>query len=258
VSSLPAGPGDAGARWYHEHVGAGEDVIRILGETGIDVRGKRIADIGCGDGIIDLAIARSGAPAELVGFDVNPTDAAILLEQAVRYGGIHELPAPLRFVTSESERLPAEDASFDVAVSWSAFEHIWGPLAVAREIRRILTPGGVLFLQLWPFHPSEHGSHLWDWFPEGYVQHDLHEDEIKRRMDASEARNEWWREYMFKEYRHLNRISLDELQRVLLASGFDITWAELISNPVMLRPELGRYPLSELLIAGIKLVAVAH
>ena len=258
MSTLPEEPDDPGARWYADHIGAGHDVLRILSEAGTNVRGKRIADVGCGDGIIDLAIARAGAPAELIGYDVNPTDATYLLEQVKRYGDIHELPPQLRFETSQPERVPADDGSFDVAVSWSAFEHIWSPVSVAREIRRILKPGGVFFLQLWPFHPSEHGSHLWDWFPEGYVQHRLHEDEIKRQMDASEARNEWWREYMFKEYRHLNRISLDELQRVLLASGFDIGRAELISNPVMLTPDLGRYPLSDLLIAGIKLLAIAR
>jgi ubiquinone/menaquinone biosynthesis C-methylase UbiE len=257
--SLPADePSDPGASWYADHVGAGEDVVRIFREAAVEVRGKRIADIGCGDGIIDLAIARAGEPSELVGFDVNRTDPARLLEQAGRYGGIDALPPQLRFEASEAERIPAADASFDLAVTWSAFEHIAEPVSVAREIRRILVPGGVLFLQLWPFFPSQHGSHLMDWFPEGFVQLRLREDEIKRQMDASDARNEWWREYMFNEYRQLNRISLDELQRVVLAAGFDIAWAELITNPVMLTPELGRYPLSELLITGIKLLAVAR
>jgi ubiquinone/menaquinone biosynthesis C-methylase UbiE len=257
--TLPAEePSDPGAAWYADHIGAGEDVVRIFGEAGVEVRDKRIADIGCGDGIIDLAIARAGAPAELVGYDVNRTDPERLLEQARRYGGIDALPAQLRFEASEPEGIPAPDAAFDLAVTWSAFEHIQAPLAVAREIRRILAPGGVLFLQLWPFYASQHGSHLMDWFPEGFVHLVLDDEEIKRRMDASEARNEWWREYMFNEYRDLNRISLDELQRVVLAAGFDIASAEPITNPVMLRPELGRYPLSELLIAGIKLLAVAR
>ena len=76
MSTLPEEPDDPGARWYADHIGAGHDVLRILSEAGTNVRGKRIADVGCGDGIIDLAIARAGAPAELVGYDVNPTDAA--------------------------------------------------------------------------------------------------------------------------------------------------------------------------------------
>jgi SAM-dependent methyltransferase len=256
--TTPEGTHDAGAAWYADHVGAGEEVVRVLSDLGVPVQGKRVADIGSGDGIIDLAIAREGRPAVLVGYDVIPTDRAHLLKQAIRYGGLHELPPQLRFEASEPEHVPAADACFDLAVTWSAFEHIWSPVCVAREIHRILVPGGLLFLQLWPFFPSKHGSHLWDWFPDGYVQHRHHDDEIKRRMDESGAREASWREYMFKEYRHLNRLSLDDLQRVLLAGGFDILRAELISNLVVLAPDLARYPLSDLLIEGVKLIARAQ
>jgi SAM-dependent methyltransferase len=256
--TTPDATHDAGAAWYADHVGAGEEVVRVFSDLGVPVQGKRVADIGSGDGIIDLAIARAGRPAELVGYDVILTNRAHLLEQAIRYGGLRELPPQLRFEVSEPEHVPAADACFDLAVSWSAFEHIWSPAYVAREIHRILVPGGLLFLQLWPFFPSQHGSHLWDWFPDGYVQHRHHDDEIKRRMDESDARDASWREYMFKEYRHLNRLSLDDLQRVLLAGGFDIIRAELISNLVVLAPDLARYPLSDLLIEGVKLVARAR
>lgn len=53
---------------------------------------------------------------------------------------------------------------YDVVVTWSALEHVAEPVSMLREIRRILRPGGVLFLQLWPFYYSDRGSHLWPRF----------------------------------------------------------------------------------------------
>ena len=44
-----------------------------------------MADIGSGDGIIDLALTLRGRPRELVGYDVNPTPVDHLLEQAGRH-----------------------------------------------------------------------------------------------------------------------------------------------------------------------------
>src|SRR6476620_665047 len=114
MSALPEESDDAGVRWYADHVGAGHDVVRILSEAGSDPRDKRVVDVGCGDGIIDIAIACAGAPAELVGIDANPTDTAHLLDQARRYGEVDELPPQLRFEVSEPERVPADDGTFDI------------------------------------------------------------------------------------------------------------------------------------------------
>ncbi len=42
------------------------------------------------------------------------------------------------------ESIPYPDASFDVVVSDNVFEHLDNPLAVFREVHRVLRPGGVL------------------------------------------------------------------------------------------------------------------
>src|SRR5205807_894976 len=119
------------------------------------------------DGILCLGVAHKGRPSRLVGFDVNPTDVHHLGRRA-QEEGVPPTADGLEFQGCEPDRLPAPDNSFDIATTWSAFEHIADPQAVLREIRRILRPSGVLFLQLWPFYYSERGSHLWDWFPEGF------------------------------------------------------------------------------------------
>ncbi len=243
------------AKWFHEHYTAAADqILRFLAADGIELRGKQVADVGCGDGIIDLGVAHRGAPATLIGFDVAPVDVELLRDRASAQGVSGELPPCLGFRTSEATRLPADDASFDVAFTWSAFEHFADPTAVACEMRRVLRPGGVAFVQVWPFFHSEHGSHLWAWFPEGFT-HLLRTtqeigDDVRGRSDPRAAA------HMLGEYDRLNRITLDELQLTLQTAGFIVTRVELVSEPVRIPPALAHLPLSKIAISGVELLAV--
>jgi SAM-dependent methyltransferase len=244
------------ATWFWEHYEeAASEVVAWFESEGLTLAGREVADIGCGDGIIDLGIVHRGAPARLVGFDVNPVDADHLLRRAREEGVADELPPTLEFRISDSRAIPADDAAFDVVVTWSAFEHVAEPVSVLREARRILRPDGVLFLQLWPFYYSERGSHLWDWFPEEFHHLIQHEDEIRERMGVASPDAAGHPKYMFDEFRHLNRITVDELQRALLAAGLAVRKFDLMTGAVHVTDELARYPLSQLGIAGVKLLA---
>jgi ubiquinone/menaquinone biosynthesis C-methylase UbiE len=254
--ALQAADGDPQAKWFWEHYeDAARQILEFYDQDGISLSGKRVADVGCGDGIMDLGVAHHAQPAELVGFDVNPVDTANLLDQARRFGVAGELPTNLSFQQSEQQRLPAEDASFDHVFTWSAFEHIGDVSGVLREIARIMKPAGVLFLQLWPFYHSEQGSHLWDWFPEGFVQHRLTLEEIEAQVRAKAGEDDWWANYMLKEYRALNRITLDELGAAILSAGLHVAKIEPLTGLTRLTPDLDRYPLSVLVMNGVKLLA---
>ncbi len=60
---------------------------------------------------------------------------------------------------------------------------------------------------------------------------------------------------MAREFRHLNKITVDELQRAVLAAGLVVRRLELLTSPMLLTPELARYSWLDLGIGGIKLVA---
>src|SRR5581483_6915916 len=214
-----------------------------------------IADIGCGDGIMALGLSQLVSPRKLVGFDVNPVDLGHLLFQCRAEGVLSEIPAQLEFRQSSPSKTPAEDGEFDFVYSWSAFEHIGEPLDVLREIHRVLRPTGHFFLQLWPFYHSPKGSHLWDWFDDDF--HHLREDEqeIVNTVLASDRHEPGFSQYMAHEFQQLNRITLEQLQRVVLEAGFDVARLELLSAPVTLTPDLGRYRWTDLGIGGIKLLA---
>lgn len=240
--------------WDHYEQAAGQ-VVDFLANTGVTLEGKRVADVGCGDGIIDLGLVNRVPLESLTGFDVNPVDTGHLLRVAGEAGVATEIPPNLEFVVSEPQRLPAETESYDAVVTWSAFEHIAEPISVLGEINRILRPDGVMFLQLWPFFHSARGSHLWDWFDDDYPNLLHHEDDVLAHMRANPSGGEGWTEYMIREYRHLNRIDVDELQRSILAAGMVVRRFELLTHTVTIPTELQRYPLSQLGISGVKLVA---
>src|SRR5262249_29588184 len=158
-------------------------------------------------------LARRTGARRLVGFDVNPVDLEHLGAQARNEGVSADLPDQLVFCVSEPGRLPAESGSFDFVSTWSAFDHEADPLTLLKEIRRGLGPRGQLFLQLWPFYLSERGSHLWDWFPEPFHHLRASEAAIVEAVQASELKTPEWTSMMVREFRQLNRVTLNELQR---------------------------------------------
>lgn len=243
-------------RWFDEHFHeAAAEVVRFIGDDGVELKGKMVADVGCGDGIIDLGVATLASPKKVVGFDVRPSPRPELERLASEYGGMEELPPSLEFRPSKETRLPAETGEFDVVFSWSAFEHILHPIPVLREIRRVLKPSGVLMIQVWPFFHSQNGSHLPEWFPSGFTPFNADDGRVEHAIREDLADDPEWAEERIEEYRTLNRITLDELGRCLLASDFFVAKLELLTQTVHLDRDLSRFPLSKLGIGGVKLLA---
>jgi SAM-dependent methyltransferase len=245
---------DGAARWFKEHFeDAADEILEFLGGDGISLEGCRVADVGCGDGIIDLGLALKGRPAELVGYDLIDVDSGALLRAARGAGVAGELPPALRFERSEPTAIPAADESFEIVVTWSVFEHVDDPVSLLWEVRRILKPEGYLFLQLWPFYDSEHGGHLWPHY-EGPFPHLLRPDEqILREVEGRQATDP--RRSAEDEYRSLNKITLDELHRALLANGLIVAKLKLIAQAVHIPRQLTNRSLGDLGIGGVELIA---
>lgn len=258
LGTEPVRQGRESSEWFHEHFDeAAGQIIDFLGGDGIELTGKDVADVGAGDGIIDLGVFAGAKPARLVGFDILETDAGRLVEFARRERVADDLPHALEFRRSEPTRLPAEDNSFDVIYSWSTFEHVTEPIDLLRDVHRVLRPNGVVMIQLWPFYHSQHGSHLWQYFPEGFVQLMRDDADIEAAVRENPGPDPEWSNHLLAEFRSCNRITLDGLQTALLAAGFRIGKLELLTQAVHVPSGLARYPLSQLGIAGVKLLAAA-
>jgi SAM-dependent methyltransferase len=241
-------------RWFTEHFEqAADEILDFLGGDSISLEGKRVADIGCGDGIIDLGVALKGRPAELVGYDLMDVDTDALLRGARAAGVAEALPECLRFARSEAVSIPAPDAHFDVIFTWSVFEHVDDPVALLRDVRRVINPEGWFFLQLWPFYDSEHGGHLWPHYDGPFPHHLVRDERILEEVEGSRATDP--RRPAEDEYRSLNRITLEDLHRALLVSGFAVVKLKLLTAAVHIPPQLSHRPLAEVGIGGVELLA---
>lgn len=238
--------------WFEEHyVHAPGEVLDFLAADGLDLTDQVVGDVGCGDGIIDLGLVHRGAPRQLTGFDLNEVDTERLARLAEERG-LPAIPDTLHFARSTATSLPAPDDTFDVVVTWSAFEHVGDPLTLMRDIGRVLKPDGLLFLQIWPLFHSEHGGHLWDWTGGDFPHLTRSPDAVQREILESGREHA---AYMADEVRHLNRATIDDLQRAILAAGLAVRKLELMTSTVHIPQALMRYPLSDLGITGVKLLA---
>ncbi len=134
--------------------GGSKEIAKIL--HGVNLLDKRVLDIGCGMGGIDILLAKEYGAAEVVGIDVERP----VLEKAKQYALEENLAEKINFILVEPGPLVFEDNSFDIVFSKDAFLHIPDKIMLFSEILRVLKPGGMLLASDWLRgeyeSPSEH------------------------------------------------------------------------------------------------------
>jgi ubiquinone/menaquinone biosynthesis C-methylase UbiE len=103
--------------------------------------GQRVLDVACGNGNASLAAARRYA--KVTGLDYVPALLAHADARA-RADGV-----PLTLVEGDAEALPFEPASFDVALSTFGIMFAPNHAQAAKELARVLVPGGKIGLASW-------------------------------------------------------------------------------------------------------------
>jgi len=109
---------------------------------------RRVLDVGCGTGVLLRELSRRLPEArELTGID----PAAAMIETASAGGDAADGPGRaadtrLRYQRGRAERLPFDDASFDLVISTTSFDHWADQGAGLAECHRVLVPGGRLVL----------------------------------------------------------------------------------------------------------------
>lgn len=111
---------------------------RIIFDLAGNLAGKRVLDVGTGDGTYALEAARRGA--RVTGLDL---DAKMLKAAA---GCAFEGRLQVDFRQGRLEALPFADCSFEVVLAVTVFCLIFDTKTAVREIARVLVPGGRLVL----------------------------------------------------------------------------------------------------------------
>jgi SAM-dependent methyltransferase len=101
--------------------------------------GMRLLDCGCGPGSITLGLAAAVTPGHVVGVDPDARPIAAARALAAQQGVDN-----VAFEVGSVYALPFPDAAFDAAFANAVLFHLSDPLAALREMRRVLTRGGVI------------------------------------------------------------------------------------------------------------------
>ena len=117
---------------------------RVIAHAGLSV-GEQVLDVGTGTGIIiELAAPIVGPGGHVTGIDISPEMLSYARKQLADQG--------LTNVTLRkggAEAIRADDESFDVVLASLSFMFVVDRAAAAREVARVLRPGGRLVGSVW-------------------------------------------------------------------------------------------------------------
>lgn len=144
-----------GAMVYGEHIVRYESVLPLL-------KGKTVLDIASGSGYGSYIMA--GEAKEVIGVDVD--------EESVKYASRNYKRKNITFKVGDAEKIPIDDASVDVVVTFETVEHIKNYKNFMAEIKRVLKPGGFAIIST----PNDLE------FPEGnhFHLHEFTHEELKK------------------------------------------------------------------------------
>lgn len=114
---------------------------------GGSIKGLKIADIGCGGGILSHAMAKQGA--KVTGIDMAPK----LIELAKQQADADNLKVDYKLMTAE-ELAEKKTGQFDVVTCLEMIEHVPKPKAIIKACAKLLKPGGHAFFSTLNRHPK--------------------------------------------------------------------------------------------------------
>ena len=239
--------------WFFRHFDhAAATVVSYMLADSPKLRG-RILDVGCGDGITALGVALRTGCEELVAID--PFRGFDRLPEILRANHLpaDAIPKRVKYLGEDANFLPFADDSFDVVISWAAVEHFAGGyLQALREMKRVLRPGGLLFI-----HPGLYycnaGHHLAEYSTEPFFHLRKSREEIRAIVFGAKPRYEdragetptpaqhwqWFNE--------LNPITVTRFEQELRALEFE-PWRVAIRTEGLVEytPETLAYPMQDL------------
>lgn len=130
----------------------------------IDHTKGKILDIGSADGMFTKVILDKSEANEIVGIDV--------LRNSIEWAKNHwKSNKKMKFKVADAHKLPFRNRDFDAVFALEVLEHVFEPVRVLQEIKRVLKDGGYviflvpaetfLFKVIWYFWTKYTESRIW-------------------------------------------------------------------------------------------------
>jgi SAM-dependent methyltransferase len=192
-------------------------------KSGLDGDEKAILDFGCGAGVSALRFAIENPSSIVHGCDIS--DALFRLDRIAKEDiGIPTLPDNLELKQIVDGEFPFNGMKYDVIYSWSVFEHINIDLmdGIINNLKSILKPTGILFIQINPLYYSSRGAHLYDFVSDPWC-HLIHQhDNLKEKVFSNSTKNINQKKFHWDEYEKLNKITADTLISFFKKNDFEL------------------------------------
>ena len=192
------------------------NVSKIL--EGIETKGKRVLDIGCGIGGPALEIAEVHG-AEVVGIDLESS----LIRRACQSAKNKGLQDKCKFYTVEAGLLDFPDNSFDIVVTSGAMTQTTEKLAIFEECFRVLFPGGYLTSYDWMRPEGKYSEDMLYWFKmegltyalETIEHHEMLLEKAGYINIYSENASAWYKSQVRNEYELMKTDLYDQMLDLL-------------------------------------------
>ena len=128
------------AKWdeWHDLEDLTRKLDAVLEEFGIN-EGESVLDVGCGTGNLTISLLRRlGPTGRIVAIDISNK----MIERARKKVG----DARVTWLLSSADHLSMEDGTIDRVICFSVWPHFRDHEAAARDLRRVLRPGGYLHI----------------------------------------------------------------------------------------------------------------
>ncbi|MDB9380723.1 class I SAM-dependent methyltransferase [Nodularia spumigena CS-584] len=127
-----------------------------------NLKGSKILDVGCGDGVLTNMLARQGCQTSGIDYSL----------EAIRYAQLNSDPClKIDFRQGSVYALPWTDQTFDIVVSSDVIEHLTDVNKFLEELVRVTRKGGLVVIST-PVRFTERPldeEHVIEWFPDEFV-----------------------------------------------------------------------------------------
>ena len=198
--------------------------LEILRIEGMEIPGKKILEIGCGDGMVSYWLRKYGHQVWLTDAEDWRSDRA------------KDLFFCKMDINQKWEGLP--ETSFDLIFSYNSFEHFAEPAEVLRQMKEHLVPGGRIYLNFAPLYCSPWGLHAYNTLKMPYPQFLFSEDFIINKLNELGIRD------LGKEQNSLqftNRWRVNAYENLWKSSGMELETIKRLRTEEHLNM-IARYP----------------